>query len=120
LIRDSTLSWEEVAPDWKARQQAEDPGLRFKRLLPHASGRPNVQRTEYRPGHREAPHSHPEDEIIFVLDGLLCFGREELRFGDAIFVPKDTVYSLHTGETGAQFLRVGLSDLAAPEPGRGA
>ena len=83
--------------------------------LASAPGRANMQRTRYHPHHHEAPHRHPEDEIIFVLDGVVAFGTEELRFGDAIFVPRDTTYSLHTGETGAEFLRVGFSDLAPPE-----
>ncbi|MDE2595445.1 MAG: cupin domain-containing protein [Sphingomonadales bacterium] len=111
LIRDAEAPWEEVSAAWKANQRAGDPGLRFKRLLPSAPGMPNLQRTEYRPHHHEAPHSHPEDEIIFVLGGRLFFGREELGFGDAIFVPQGKTYSLRTDEAGAQFVRVGLSDL---------
>lgn len=114
IIRDREQPWEEVSPEWRARQRDGDPGLEFKRLLPHRPGAPNLQRTRYRPHHHEAPHTHPEDEIIFVLAGLIRFGREELRAGDAIMVPKDTTYSLHTDATGAEFLRIGLSDLAAP------
>lgn len=111
LIRDAEVPWEEIPAEWQAKQKAGDPGLRFKRLLRHAPGRPNLQRTEYRPHHHEAPHSHPEDEILFVLSGTVFFGRDELGFGDAIFVPRDKVYSLRTGETGASFVRIGLSDL---------
>lgn len=116
LIRDSAIAWEESSPAWKASQRPDDPGLRFKRLLPTSAAMPNMQRTEYRPHHHEAPHSHPEDEILFVLGGKLLFGREELGFGDAIFVPKNKVYSLRTDETGAQFVRIGLGELT-PERG---
>jgi quercetin dioxygenase-like cupin family protein len=117
LIRDGEHEWQEAPAEWQARRREGDAGLAFKRLLASAPGRANMQRTRYHPHHHEAPHSHPEDEIIFVLDGVVAFGRDELRFGDAIFVPRDTIYSLHTGETGAEFLRVGFSDLAAPPAG---
>lgn len=116
LIKDSDVPWEETPAEWKARQKDGDPGLRFKRLLRHGPGSPNLQRTEYRPHHHEAPHSHPEDEILFVLSGTVFFGREELGFGDAIYIPKDKVYSLRTGETGASFARIGFGDLVAPVP----
>ena len=114
LIRDAEVPWEETPAEWKTNQKEGDPGLRFKRLMHHARGLPNMQRTEYRPHHHEAPHSHPEDEILFVLSGAVFFGRDELGFGDAIFVPKDKVYSLRTGETGASFVRIGFSDLVPP------
>lgn len=114
LIRDSEHAWEEASPDWQAKRRDGDPGLKFKRLLPHVPAAPNLQRTHYHPGHHEPPHSHPEDEIIFVLEGTIHFGRTQLGFGDAIFVPKNTTYSLHTGESGAQFVRIGFSDLAPP------
>lgn len=114
VIRDSEAEWEEVSADWKAKQKAGDPGLRFKRLIAGWAGGLNMQRTEYRPGHHEAPHRHPEDEIIHVLAGEIHFGRDVLRAGDSIFVPRDTTYSLHT-PSGAQFLRVGLGQLVAPE-----
>jgi quercetin dioxygenase-like cupin family protein len=114
LIRDADAPWEDVSAAWKANQKPGDPGLRFKRLLPSAAGSPNMQRTEYAPHHHEAPHSHPEDEVLFVLGGKLFFGREELGFGDAIFVPRGKVYSLRTEGTGAQFVRIGFGDYAPP------
>jgi quercetin dioxygenase-like cupin family protein len=117
IIHDKDADWETPPPEWLAKQKPGNPGLRFKRLMPHAPGRPNVQRTQYLPGHREAPHSHPEDEVICVTGGEIHFGREVLRPGDTIFVPRDKVYSLHTRDTGAEFLRIGLSDLAPPAAG---
>ena len=113
VIRDGEIAWEESSPTWKANAPPDNPGLRFKRLLPTAAAMPNMQRTQYEPGHIEPPHSHPEDEIIFVLGGTIRFGRDELTFGDALFVGRDTKYSLRAGDEGAEFLRVGFGDLSA-------
>lgn len=110
LIRDADQPWQEVPDFWKAKQKEGDPGLRFKVLMGQGTGPVNMQRTQYYPGHHEAPHSHPEDEILYILEGKIHFGRDELGPGDAIFVPKDKVYSLHTGETGVTFVRIGLSN----------
>lgn len=108
LVRDADIPWEEPPAEFRAKYKEGDLGLRFKRVLPSAPGQANVQLTEYRPGHFEPPHSHPEDEIIHVLSGSIFFGRDELGAGDTLFVPKDKVYSLRTGESGVAFLRVGL------------
>ena len=112
LIRDEAEPWQEVPDFWLAKQKPGNPGLRFKTLIPQGAASANMQRTEYFPGHHEAPHSHPEDEILFILKGQIHFGRDVLGEGDAIFVPKDKTYSLHTGDTGCTFVRVGLSSHA--------
>ena len=109
LIRDEAEPWQEVPDFWKAKQKADDPGLRFKVLIPQGAASANMQRTQYYPHHHEAPHSHPEDEILYILEGAIHFGRDVLGQGDAIFVPRDKTYSLHTGETGVTFVRIGLS-----------
>jgi quercetin dioxygenase-like cupin family protein len=115
IIRDAEADWQEVRPEWAAKYKADDPGLKFKRLLPgDVPAMPNMQRSQYHPHHHEPPHSHPEDEILYVLSGRVFFGREELGAGDAIYVPQGKVYSLRTGETGAEFLRVGFGELSAP------
>ncbi len=109
LIRDEAEPWQEVPDFWKAKQKAGDPGLRFKVLIPQGAASANMQRTEYYPGHHEAPHSHPEDEILYILEGQIHFGRDVLGKGDAIFVPRNKTYSLHTGDSGCTFVRIGLS-----------
>jgi quercetin dioxygenase-like cupin family protein len=111
LIRDAEQPWQEVPDFWKAKQKPGDPGLRFKVLMGQG-GPVNMQRNEYFAGHHEAPHSHPEDEILYILDGKMQFGRDALGPGDAIFVPKDKVYSLHS-DTGCTFVRIGLSSHAS-------
>ena len=108
LIRDGAEPWQEVPDFWKAKQKQDDPGLRFKVLIPQGAASANMQRTQYYPGHHEAPHKHPEDEILYILVGKIQFGRDELGPGDAIFVPKDKVYSLRSDQ-GCTFVRIGLS-----------
>lgn len=112
VVHDAECEWEQLSPSWQAKYAEEDHGLRFKRLLPGAPGMPNMQRTEYMPHHHEPPHRHPEDEVLFVLSGALFHGREKLTFGDAIYVAKDTTYSLRTEAEGASFVRIGFGDLA--------
>ncbi len=116
LIRNVEQPWHDVSPEWQANQKIGDPGLRFKRLMAQAPGMPNMQHSEYYPHHHEAPHSHPEDEILYILNGTVFFGCEALGPGDTIFVPSGKIYSLHTKETGAEFVRVGFGDLT---PDRG-
>ena len=108
VIRDQESPWLEVAADWPGKAKAGEPGLAYKMLMAGSPERPNLQRTRYEPGHFEPPHTHPEDEIIYILGGSIAFGDQTLGFGDAIFVPKDTRYSLRAGTEGAEFVRVGF------------
>ena len=113
-VKDAECPWEEVSPHWQAKYAGEDRGLRFKRLLNSAPGMPSMQRTEYMPHHHEPPHSHPEDEVLFILTGTLFHGRDKFGFGDALYVARDTTYSLRTEADGASFVRVGFGELSAP------
>jgi len=108
VVLDKENDWSEVPDSWPGKAKAGEPSLTFKRLLPGGPGLPNMQRTRYEPRHFEPPHSHKEDEIIFLLGGLIHFGDQDLRAGDAIFVPRDTRYSLRAGDEGAEFVRVGF------------
>lgn len=119
VVHDADCEWQQASPAWQAKYAEDDRGLRFKRLMASAPNMPNMQRTEYLPHHREPPHSHPEDEVLFVLSGELFFGREKLGFGDALYVARDTTYSLRTEGEGASFVRIGFGDLSAPTQARG-
>jgi hypothetical protein len=114
IVRDAELEWLDVPNTWPGKAKDGAPGLHYKRILPHAPHMPNMQRTRYEPFHHEPPHSHPEDEVMFVLAGELFHGRDKLIYGDSLYIARDTTYSLRTEGEGAEFLRVGLSDLSAP------
>jgi quercetin dioxygenase-like cupin family protein len=49
-------------------------------------------------------HAHDEDEIIYVLEGELRFGSYVLEPGASVYIPGNTLYSLHAGPKGLRFL----------------
>src|SRR5579864_6211566 len=108
VVRDQETAWLEPPAEWPGKAKAGEPGVHYKSLMGMAAGKPNMQRTRFEPKHFEPPHSHPEDEVIYVLAGSLAMGTQELGFGDALFIPKNTRYSLRAGDAGAEFVRVGL------------
>ena len=108
VIRDAEKDWQEVRDDWPGKSKPGEPRVIYKTLMAREPGLPNMQRTCYEPHHFEPPHSHEEDEVIYLLQGDLAFGDQTLALGDALFVPKNTRYSLRAGDAGAEFVRVGL------------
>ena len=82
--------------------QSQQPGVRRTDLLRHdlsVSGREVVQvRVDLAPGVAFPPHSHPGEEIAFVIEGLLEYRLEgrppvTLKAGEALFIPAGTVHS---------------------------
>jgi quercetin dioxygenase-like cupin family protein len=69
-------------------------------------GREAVQvRVDLAPGVAFPPHSHPGEEIAFVLEGLLEYKLEgrpavTLKPGEALFIPAGTVHSARNVGTG--------------------
>ena len=49
-------------------------------------------------------HSHEEDEIIYILEGEMLFGRESYTRGSAIFVAANARYGFRAGPEGVRFL----------------
>lgn len=113
VIRDRDQPWLDVSDQWAGKAKAGEPGLSYKSLLGGRPGAPNMQRTRYEPHHFEPPHTHPEDEVIYLLAGAIAFGDQQLGPGDALFVPRETRYSLKAGADGAEFVRVGFGPPAA-------
>lgn len=50
------------------------------------------------------PHSHSEDEIIYLLEGRISMGAYELEKGSALCVPGNVRYSLVGGAEGHRFI----------------
>ena len=108
VIRDQETDWLEPPAEWPGKAKAGEPSLAYKALRAGGAGQRNMQRTRYEPRHFEPPHSHDEDEVIFLLGGVIHYGDQDLKAGDAIYVPKGARYSLRAGDDGAEFLRVGF------------
>src|SRR5215207_5619531 len=82
--------------------QPQQPGVTRTDLLRHdlsVSGREVVQvRVDLAPGMAFPPHSHPGEEIAFVIEGLLEYRLEgrppvTLKAGEALFIPAGTIHS---------------------------
>jgi quercetin dioxygenase-like cupin family protein len=82
--------------------QSQRPGVTRADLLRHdlgAPGREVVQvRVDFAPGVAFPPHSHPGEEIAYVIEGLLEYRFEgkppvTLKAGEALFIPAGTIHS---------------------------
>lgn len=56
------------------------------------------------PNRRDTPHSHSQDELIYIMDGSLVMGRSEYTPGTCLALPADVRYSVTTGDKGLAFL----------------
>ena len=71
-----------------------------------AGGLSNLQMFEaaLEPNCGPEPHAHHEDEIVYVLEGEMRFGRRVLGPGDCAHIPAYTLYSFRAGPQGLRFL----------------
>jgi quercetin dioxygenase-like cupin family protein len=88
-----------LAPDMA---QAQQPGTKRTNLQRHdlsAPGREVIQvRVDFDPGYVSPKHTHPGEEIIYVLEGTLVYEIEgkpptTLRAGDVLFMPARTIHA---------------------------
>jgi quercetin dioxygenase-like cupin family protein len=82
--------------------QAQQPGTRRTDLQRHdlsAPGREVIQvRVDFDPGYVAPRHTHPGEEIIYVLEGTLEYHIEgkptaTVKPGDVLFVPAGAIHS---------------------------
>ena len=82
--------------------QAQQPGVTRADLLRHdlgVSGREVIQvRVDFAPGVAFPPHSHPGEELAYVIEGLLEYRLEgrppvTLKAGETLFIPAGTIHS---------------------------
>jgi quercetin dioxygenase-like cupin family protein len=82
--------------------QSQQPGVTRTDLLRHdldVPGREVIQvRVDFAPGVAFPPHSHPGEEIAYVIEGLLEYrldGRPPvtLKAGEVLFIPAGTIHS---------------------------
>jgi len=105
----TSLPWQGVPGDWPGKVRRGEPDVRYKILTESHDSIPGVQLVEFEADHFEQAHSHPEGEVLYVLDGEMAIGELKLGAGAGVVIERDTVYGpLRTGPQGARFLRVGL------------
>ena len=89
--------------------QSQQPGVTRTDLLRHdlsVPGREVIQvRVDFAPGVAFPPHSHPGEEIAYVIEGLLEYQLEgkppvTLKAGEALFIPAGTIHSAKNVGTG--------------------
>jgi len=82
--------------------QAQQPGVKRTDLQQHdlsVPGREVVQvRVDIAPGVLAPNHSHPGEEIVYVIEGLVEYQLEgsppvTLRAGEVLFIPTGTIHS---------------------------
>ena len=82
--------------------QSQQAGIKRTDLLQHdlvVSGREVVQvRVDFAPGVAFPAHSHPGEEIAYVIEGVLEYRLEgkppvTLKAGESLFIPAGTVHS---------------------------
>src|ERR671910_853567 len=82
--------------------QSQQPGVMRTDLLRHdlsVSGREVIQvRVDFAPGVAFPAHSHPGEEIAYVIEGLLKYRLEgrppvTLNAGEALLIPAGTIHS---------------------------
>jgi quercetin dioxygenase-like cupin family protein len=82
--------------------QAQQPGVKRTDLQQHdlsVPGREVVQvRVDIAPGVLGPNHSHPGEEIVYVIEGLLEYQLEgqppvTLKAGEVLFIPAGTIHS---------------------------
>ena len=82
--------------------QAQQPGVKRTDLQQHdlsVPGREVVQvRVDIAPGVLAPNHSHPGEEIVYVIEGLLEYQLEgkppvTLKAGEVLFIPAETIHS---------------------------
>ena len=89
---------------------AQVPGVHRTDLLKHDSvvpGREVVQvRVEVDPAHGVPRHTHPGDEVLYVVEGTLEYmpdGKAPvvLKAGQSVFIPAGTIHAARNPGTGA-------------------
>jgi quercetin dioxygenase-like cupin family protein len=89
--------------------QVQQPGIKRTDALRHDLGVPGREvvqvRVDFAPGAAFARHSHPGEEIAYVLEGSLEYQFDgkapvTLKAGDALYIPAGTIHSAKNAGSG--------------------
>jgi hypothetical protein len=109
-IDTGAMGWSEVTTDWPGKVRAGEPDVRFKPFEIGSQAVPRGQLVEYEPGHIENPHSHAENEILFIIRGDATIGGQRVSPGTLVYIDGGTTYGpIESGIDGTSFLRLHLA-----------
>jgi redox-sensitive bicupin YhaK (pirin superfamily) len=95
----------DVYPDaLKARltdAEVSDTAVRLHQGLP---GKLQLFEIRLEPGLEVTTHAHADDEIVYVVEGELHFGRRVCGAGSSFFIPGKTLYGFRAGPQGCRYL----------------
>jgi hypothetical protein len=109
LVDVEALEWQGVPDSWPGRAEFGEPGVRYKYFTTGATAVPSGQIVEFESGHHEAPHSHPESELFYILTGDLTIGDDHIAPGTVVHIAGGTKYGPLTTSEGCRFLRLSLA-----------
>src|SRR4051794_22628441 len=81
--------------------EVSDTSVRLHHGLP---GKLQLFEIKLEPGLEISTHAHADDEIVFVTDGELHFGRRICGTGSSFFIPGNTLYGFRAGPEGCRYL----------------
>jgi quercetin dioxygenase-like cupin family protein len=104
--------------------RSQQPAITRTDLLRHDLGMPGREvvqvRVDFAPGAAFPPHSHPGEEIAYVIEGLLEYRFEgkppvTLKAGEVLFIPAGTIHSAkNVGSGNAAELATYIVDKGKP------
>ena len=109
VVNLEALSWQGVPDTWKGKVAEGEPGVRYKMFTTGATAAPSGQLIEFEPGHHEAPHSHAESELFYIVSGDLTIGADAIAPGMVVHIAGGTVYGPLDTKAGCRFLRLSLA-----------
>jgi quercetin dioxygenase-like cupin family protein len=124
LIVGSGLALQFAQAQQSENQMARPSGIGRTEVLRHdlgATGREVIQvRVDFAPGAAFGMHTHPGEEVAYVLEGSLEYQFEDkppitLRVGDSLFIPAGTPHAArNVGSVNAAELATYLVDKGKP------
>jgi len=110
--------------DSVAQPAASSPGFKRVELNRHDSANPGYEvvlaRADFQPGGSVAKHTHPGEEVAYVLEGEITLevdGKpaQHLKAGDSFYLPGGTVHTAkNTGKGGAKVLATYIVEKGKP------
>lgn len=88
------------------RRKPGEPMPRASQLIGDLEKGPWIHINSVGPGGGAKPHSHSQDEVMYVLEGELQMGARRCGPGTVIYIEKDTQYGFTAGPEGVRFLNV--------------